>query len=106
MIEMDAKLNMNLRGMLKDIKRELQKVPQEAFDFFKKTTPIKTGNARNSTKFQNGIIKAEYPYAEVLDKGRHMTKRGMRGSEQAPQGMTKPTEEFIKNRVNKIMQGK
>jgi hypothetical protein len=106
MIEMDAKLNMNLRGMLKQIKQELKQVPQEAYDFFVKTTPIRSGNARKQTKFQNGVIKANYPYAEVLDKGRHMTKRGMRGSEQAPEGMTKPTEEFIKNRVNKIMRGK
>jgi hypothetical protein len=30
----------------------------------------------------------------------------MRGSDQAPEGMTKPTEDFIQQRVNKIVQGK
>ena len=35
-----------------------------------------------------------------------MTSRGMRGSDQAPEGMTKPTEKFIKDRVNKIVTGK
>lgn len=103
---MDVSVKNDIQNMLKKVKRELQKVPQEAYDFFVKTTPVRSGNARKNTKFQNGVIKANYPYAEVLDKGRHMTNRGMRGSEQAPEGMTKPTEEFIKSRVNKIMQGK
>lgn len=103
---MNVSVNSDIQNMLKKVKRELQKVPQEAYDFFVKQTPVKTGNARRNTKFQNGVIKANYQYAEVLDKGRHMTSRGMRGSEQAPVGMTKPTEDFIKNRVNKIMQGK
>lgn len=103
---MDVSVKSDLKNMIKKIKKELQQVPQEAYDFFVKTTPVRSGNARRNTKFQNGIIRADYQYAEVLDKGRHMTKRGMRGSVQAPVGMTKPTEDFIKGRVNKIMQGK
>ena len=103
---MDVSVKSDLKNMLKKIKRELQQVPQEAFVFFKDTTPIKTGNAKRNTKLQNNVIKADYQYAEVLDKGRHMTSRGMRGSKQAPRGMTKPTEDFIKSRVNKKMQGK
>jgi len=107
MVELDAKFNSrNMSNMLKEIKKELKKVPQEAYDFFVKTTPIKTGNARSKTKLKNGVIQADYAYAEVLDKGRHMTSRGARGSDQAPEGMTKPTEKFIQNRVNKIFQGK
>jgi hypothetical protein len=35
-----------------------------------------------------------------------MTNRGMRGSEQAPEGMTKPTVEFIRERFRQIMSGK
>jgi hypothetical protein len=42
----------------------------------------------------------------VLDKGRHMTNRGMRGSEQAPEGMSKPTTEFIKQTIDKIIKAK
>jgi hypothetical protein len=41
-----------------------------------------------------------------MDKGRHMTNRGMRGSTQAPQGMTKPTEQFIQKRVDQIIKAK
>jgi hypothetical protein len=107
MVEFDAKFNTNnITNMLKEVKRELKKVPQEAYDFFVKQTPKKTGNARSKTKLKNGVIQANYQYAEVLDKGRHMTSRGMRGSEQAPEGMTKPTEKFIQERVDKIFRGK
>jgi hypothetical protein len=107
MIELDAKFNTNnISNMLKEVKRELKKVPQEAYDFFLKQTPKKTGNARSKTKLRGSVIQADYQYAEVLDKGRHMTSRGMRGSDQAPQGMTKPTEKFIQDRVDKIFRGK
>lgn len=107
MVEFNAKFNSNnVSNMLKEIKKELKKVPQEAYDFFVKQTPIKSGNARSKTKLKNGVIQADYQYAEVLDKGRHMTTRGMRGSDQAPNGMTKPTEQFIQERVNRIFQGK
>jgi hypothetical protein len=107
MVELDTKFNSNnISNMLKEIKRDLKKVPQAAFDFFVAHTPKKTGNARNKTKLKGSVIEADYQYAEVLDKGRHMTSRGMRGSDQAPEGMTKPTEDFIQKRVNKIVQGK
>jgi hypothetical protein len=48
---------------------------------------------------QGNTINANYPYANVLDKGRHMTRRGLRGSEQAPQGMTEPTIKHIRQYV-------
>jgi hypothetical protein len=35
-----------------------------------------------------------------------MTYRGMRGSDQAPDGMSKPTEVFIKKRIDQILRGK
>jgi hypothetical protein len=38
--------------MLKEIKRDLKKVPQEAYDFFVAHTPKKTGNARSKTKLR------------------------------------------------------
>jgi hypothetical protein len=107
MVELDAKFNTNnISNMLKEVKRELKKVPQEAYDFFVKQTPKKTGNARSKTKLRGSTIQADYQYAEVLDKGRHMTSRGMRGSDQAPEGMTKPTEKFIQDRIDKIFRGK
>jgi hypothetical protein len=76
-----------------------QNIAKEAFTKFKDVTPVKTGNAKRSTKLQGNTINADYGYANVLDKGRHMTRRGMRGSEQAPQGMTEPTIKHIREYV-------
>ena len=104
---MSVTLQVNTMSVsLKRIQRKLDKLPKEAYDVFKKTTPIKTGNAKRNTKLKGNTIEANYQYAQVLDKGRHMTRRGMRGSEQAPQGMTKPTEQFIQKRVGQILKAK
>ena len=51
------------------------------------------------TKISGKTIDANYPYAGVLDKGRHMTSRGMRGSKQAPRGMTEPTMNYIRQYI-------
>ena len=74
-------------------------IAKEAYTKFVDVTPIKSGNAKRSTKLQGNTINANYPYANVLDKGRHMTRRGLRGSEQAPQGMTEPTIKHIRQYV-------
>jgi hypothetical protein len=74
-------------------------IAREAYTKFVDVTPVKTGNAKRSTKLQGNTINANYGYANVLDKGRHMTRRGMRGSEQAPQGMTEPTIKHIRQYV-------
>jgi hypothetical protein len=106
MVNLDASFKGDISKMLSKMKKELKDVPKEAYQFFLKQTPVKTGNAKRNTRLKGNTIQANYQYAEVLDKGRHMTNRGMRGSVQAPEGMTKPTEEFIQKRVNKIVQGK
>jgi hypothetical protein len=95
-----------MSASLKRIQRKLDKVPKEAYKEFVKNTPVKTGNARRNTKLRGNTIEANYQYAQVLDKGRHMTPRGLRGSEQAPQGMSKPTEEFIQKRITQIIKAK
>ena len=91
---------------LRRIERKMATLPKDAYQVFKDATPVKTGNAKRNTKLSGNTIKADYAYGGVLDKGRHMTKRGMRGSEQAPEGMTKPTEDFIKKRISEILRGK
>lgn len=91
---------------LANIAKKLKALPQEAYDEFKKNTPVKTGNARNKTRLAQNTVKADYKYAGVLDKGRHMTNRGMRGSKQAPEGMSKPTVKYLKKRVKDIVRGK
>ena len=66
-------------------------IAEHAIEIFKEVTPIDTGNARRSTKLSSNAVEADYPYAQVLNDGRRPTTRGMRGSKQAPEGMTKPT---------------
>jgi len=95
-----------MTNSLKSIRNKLNNLPKEAFQEFVKATPIKTGNAKKNTKLKGKTIEANYAYAGVLDKGRHMTSRGMRGSDQAPNGMSKPTEVFIKKRIDQILRGK
>lgn len=70
-------------------------VAPQIYQHFKDITPIRTGNARNNTYLNNGDIMANYAYAEKLDEGY---------SRQAPAGMTKPTEEFAKRLIPKVIQ--
>jgi hypothetical protein len=76
------------------IARDLKKLPHEAFEVFKAATPIKSGQARRNTKLVGSTIEANYNYAQVLDKG---------SSRQAPEGMTTPTDKFIKSKLDKII---
>ena len=112
-ITLTVTFNNTLSKSLTKIKQKLQKLPQEAYKVFKegdgagfKGTPVKTGFAKRNTKLKGQSIQANYKYAGVLDKGRHMTRRGMRGSEQAPQGMSKPTTAYIKKRLAQIVKGR
>lgn len=82
---------------LRRITDALDKLPAEAHRVFKDETPIKTGNARRRTRLQGETIKADYPYATELDAGK---------SRQSPEGMTKPTEEYITKRIKAIMRRK
>ncbi len=67
-----------------------------AYDKFKDITPEDTGHAKRNTHLKGNSVEANYPYAEVLDKGRRIQDGQIRGSTQAPEGMTKPTIKAIK----------
>lgn len=88
-------------GITPDIsraQREISEVAGEAYKIFRSHTPIRSGNARRKTVLDNKTtINANYPYAVRLDKG---------ASNQAPDGMTKPTEAFMKRTFDKIMKGR
>lgn len=71
---------------------------------FLKNTPIATGNARANTSLRGNVIEADYPYAFVLDAGRGFRDGQMRGSEQAPDGMSEPTKEFAKKLIPQLVQ--
>ena len=73
---------------------KVEKLPNEAYKFWKNITPRRTGNAKRRTRLQGNKIKANYNYAVPLDQGR---------SKQAPEGMSKPTERYIRNELDRIM---
>ena len=73
-----------------------QKLASEAYKFFVKQTPVKTGNARSKTTLSGSEIDAMYPYAQRLDTGY---------SKQSPEGMSKPTEAFIQDYIKKQSKG-
>lgn len=95
--EITFKVVDNITSDLKRIQKELKQLPQEVYKEFVKTTPIRSGNARRKTRLQGSEIKAEYPYAKKLDEGY---------SQQAPDGMTKPVEAFMRKRLKQILKGK
>ncbi len=80
---------------LKEINRDLSatRLAAEAYPVFVrgegsfKGTPIDTGRARRNTKLSGDRILAQYPYATRLNQG---------SSKQAPDGMSKPTDDYIK----------
>jgi hypothetical protein len=72
------------------------KLAAAAYKYFRDHTPIKTGNARRNTHLVRDTIEADYRYAKRLDNGY---------SGQAPNGMTKPTEQFIKDWIAKNGKG-
>ena len=89
-IQIDDKLTPVLAGMAK----QLANYPQDAEDKFVSLTPIRSGNARNNTRLvNNSYIDANYAYAQRLDQG---------WSRQAPNGMTKPFEAWMKTKVKQI----
>lgn len=90
---------------MKALRGTKQNIMKQAFTYFKSITPIDTGNARRNTKLINWKIVANYPYAFILDLGRHMTPRGARGSNQAPRGMSNPTVQKFGNWVRNFIKG-
>lgn len=94
MISVDIKIGDKFTPVLKGMARQLAKYPQDAEAEFIALTPIDTGNARRRTRLvNNDTIEANYPYAVPLDNGH---------SKQAPQGMTKPFEKWVRNKSRQI----
>ena len=94
--------------MANNIKNRLDKIldtlnsktiANEAYTYFKDITPVRTGNAKRKTDLNNNTIEMNYPYGVVLDQGRGYRDGQMRGSDQAPKGMSKPTIEHIRQYV-------
>jgi hypothetical protein len=82
----------NAKARLEKVNRVLDsnKLAKVAHEYFKKVTPIDSGNARRSTTVQGDTVYAKYPYAGRLNEGY---------SKQAPKGMVQPTIEFLRQYV-------
>jgi len=84
---MSARITRNRMGpSLGRVSARFSQLPKQAFQFWRKTTPKRTGNARRKTVLRGTEIRARYPYAERLDQGY---------SRQAPRGMFEPTKKYI-----------
>lgn len=87
---MSGEINRRLQELKVDLSD--RKMAKTAFDFFLRTTPIKSGFARDNTYVKDNIIYANYPYAQRLDEGY---------SRQAHKGMTEPTIEHVKKYIKR-----
>lgn len=96
-----AKVQVDLRSFTKQMRGltdKLKTLPDDALDYFKEQTPIRTGNARRHTTLQDNRRKivADYPYSQRLDEGY---------SSQNRDGMTGPTEKWLAEEVAKRLKG-
>jgi hypothetical protein len=92
-------VNQQLNALLAS---EVKLLATTLYNEVRKRTPVDTGKARSgwikSDKVNGFSIENKVPYVPILDKGRHMTNRGMRGSVQAPKGIIGPSLDTIKRK--------
>ena len=93
MISVDIKIDDNLTAVLKGQRKKLASYPKDAEQQLVSLTPIDSGNARRNTQLAGQTIQLNYPYAQKLDEGY---------SKQAPSGMTRPFEKWVRNRAKQI----
>lgn len=79
---------------LAGVKNGLKNLSKDALVEMQKLTPIRTGNARRNTIRSGDTLIANYPYAGKLDEG---------SSNQAPDGITKPLDEWVRKEVDRII---
>jgi hypothetical protein len=93
----DVKFKVNSSKLLSRTRRQkkmLKDLPRRALKKFIEETPIDKGYARRQTRLREGnTIHADYAYADKLDNGH---------SKQSPQGMTKPTEDWLIKEFTRI----
>ena len=84
----------DLKRLQNDIDKAISTSMQDTYNYYKKETPKKGGNARNKTKFNKSrnSINSNYDYAGRLDSG---------WSKQSPKGFTKPSLNFLENTITK-----
>ena len=93
-----------LAAKMRAIKGTTTAAMPQIYAEFVRVTPTRSGNARHQTSLAGKRIQAQYPYASVLDAGRGFRDGQMRGSDQAPQGMVKPTTQFAQSLIARLIQ--
>jgi hypothetical protein len=76
------------------ISRRMKPIVQKTAEYWVAKTPIRTGNARSSTRLSGNTIYADYEYAVPLDRGH---------SKQAPRGMSEPTQRYFDRLVRQAV---
>ena len=78
----------DLRALSREINDAVDDSMDETYTYFKKVTPVRSGNARRNTRYSKSKhrITADYAYAARLDDG---------WSKQAPRGMTEPSVQYL-----------
>jgi len=96
----------NLTVKLSQLNQAIDQVMPQLYQNFYNHTPVGPtkgkrvgGNAKANTQLQGRTIRADYQYAAVLDAGRGFRDGQMRGSVQAPDGMSKSTIELAKQLI-------
>jgi hypothetical protein len=100
---MSGEINRRLDELNSLLKEE--ELADFAFRKFRLYTPKRTGRAFRNTKLRRNEIQTDYDYARVLDEGRGFRDGQMRGSVQAPKGMTEPTVKDLLTYIEKISKG-
>lgn len=90
---MSVRIQNTMTPSIDRVKQQLNRIPEAAYETWRENTPDRSGNAVRNTTLQGNTIHANYPYASVLDEGT---------SDQAPNGMSQPTAERIKQEVRRI----
>jgi len=80
--------------MVKELRNIGPNSMKQLYPFYRKETPIRSGNARNKTKLRSSEIRSKYPYAGRLDDG---------WSDQAPKGFTEPSIEKLDSIIDKTI---
>ena len=97
-VGLDAEVN----SIKQQVMSETARLAQQVFTEVRKNTPVDTGRAkqgwRKRVDRETFEVSNAVPYVPILDKGRHMTPRGMRGSKQAPRGIIGPSLDNIKRK--------
>tara|TARA_R100001086_G_scaffold96385_2_gene47929 strand:+ start:1938 stop:2288 length:351 start_codon:yes stop_codon:yes gene_type:complete len=113
---MSAKINdkiykRKIKKLLKFVKKRL---PKKALQEFKANTPKESGFARRNTKLKESrrkfTITGDYDYSGVLDRGLYPNppkagtgKTSGGYSKKAPDGMVKPTSDFVDKEIKKYI---